>query len=192
MVAQILTVGSKAISADFPYVSGDVGEQIGHRFMVAPYLFPGWLSGQWVIGVGRAMKVTQMRVEVATYPAVGNTPPQASLDFWLEWWLPASYFGGNNVIPPQASLFFIGQRHAKSVLNVIDMPRNFAGPEFHAPLPAASPADPNASPFWGNQLLRNDQGIDFAGNPSYRGNTNTPVLDHDQNMARNSFTAPMH
>jgi hypothetical protein len=185
MVAQILTIGSKAISADFPYVSGDVGEQIGHRFRIAPYVFPGWLSGQWIIGVGRAMKVTQMRVEVATYPAVGNTPPQASLDFWLEWWLPASYFGGNNVIPPQASFFFIGQRHAKSVLNVIDMPRNFAGPEFHAPLPAASPADPNASPFWGNQLLRNDQGIDFAGNPSYRGNTNTPVLDHDQNMARN-------
>ena len=54
IVVQILTVGSKAISADFPYSSGSVGEQIGHRFMVAPYLFPGWLSGQWVIGVGRS------------------------------------------------------------------------------------------------------------------------------------------
>jgi hypothetical protein len=47
LVVQILTIGSKVISADYPYSSGDVGEQIGHRFMVAPYLFPGWLSGQW-------------------------------------------------------------------------------------------------------------------------------------------------
>jgi hypothetical protein len=188
LVAQILTIGSKAISADFPYVSGNVGEQIGHRFRVAPYLFPGWLSGQWVIGVGRAMKLTQMRAEIAAYPPVGNNPPQASLDFWLEWWLPANYFGGPTVIPLQFSTFFVGQRHAKSVLNVIDMPRDFEGVSafgvngpFHAPLPPDSVPSTNASPFWGNQLLRNTEGIDFAGNPSFNGNV--VVLDHDQTMA---------
>ena len=55
IVAQILSIGSKGISSDFPYVSGnqsELGEQVGHRFMVAPYVFPGWLSRQWVIGIG--------------------------------------------------------------------------------------------------------------------------------------------
>ena len=190
LVVQILTVGSKAISADYPYSSGDVGEQIGHRFMVAPYLFPGWLSGQWVIGVGRAMKVTQMYAEIATFPPVGTwnpsdptayTPPQATFDFWLEWWLPASYFGGPTVQTPQFSRFYLGHRHAKSVLNPIDLPRNFSGP-FFAPLPHDPAVLPANSPYWANQVLRNDQGIDFAGNPSADGSGN-PVQDHDQPMA---------
>jgi hypothetical protein len=188
LVVQILTIGSKAISADYPYSSGDVGEQIGHRFMIAPYLFPGWLSGQWVIGVGRAMKLTQMYLEVETFPSVGNwdtdpstySPPKAILDFWLEWWLPASYFGGPTVLTPQESYVFLGHRQAKAILNPIDMPGDF-DVEFIAPIPH-DPTVPNpGSPYWGNQVLRNDGGIDFAGNPSDDGSGT--ALDHDQAMA---------
>ena len=85
IVAQILSIGSKAISSDYPYISGDGGRpdryedgrQIGHRFTVAPYVFPGWLSRQWVIGVGRSMKVTQMYVEIRAFP---SDPPGATWD----------------------------------------------------------------------------------------------------------------
>ncbi len=49
-----------------------IGEQIGHRYMVAPYVFPGWLSQQWVIGVGRSPKVTQLYMQVAAFPSVGT------------------------------------------------------------------------------------------------------------------------
>ena len=88
IVAQILSIGSKAISSDYPYISGgsgrpdriEDGRQIGHRFTVAPYVFPGWLSRQWVIGVGRSMKVTQMYVRIAAFPSDlrGNLGPGKS------------------------------------------------------------------------------------------------------------------
>ena len=147
-MAHILSIGSKAISSDYPFISGDVGEQIGHRNYVAPYVLPGWLSGQWVIGVGRSMKVTQMHVKIQTFPATGTwdaanptnyTPPSAAFDFWLEWWVPASYFGGDRVLDPQFSEFFLDNGDAKSVLNVIDFPRDLrekiGADRFAAPLP---------------------------------------------------------
>ena len=193
IVVQILSIGSKAISSDYPYISGKVGEQIGHRFMVAPYLFPGWLSGQWVIGMGRSMKVTQMFVEIAAFPSQGDwnvdpstyTPPEATFDFWLEWWVPASYFGGETV-PLKFSRFFLGHRDAKSVLNAGDFPRDVrektGANRFAAPLPRVPDADsPETFCYWANQLLWNNQGIDFAGNPS--GDDTTPKLDHDQQLA---------
>lgn len=193
IVAQILSIGSKAISSDYPYTSGYVGEQIGHRYMVAPYVFPGWLSQQWVIGVGRSPKVTQMYMEVRTFPSVGTwseasptnyTPPQATFDIWLEWWMPTGYFGGKKSLDLKASRYFVGHRKAKSTLNVIDFPRNLEGNEFNAPLPRV--ADTNSSAiyaYWANQLLRSYQGLDFAGNPSVVEGSVTQ--DHDQELAKN-------
>ena len=197
IVAQILSIGSKAISSDYPYISGYIGEQIGHRYMVAPYVFPGWLSQQWVIGVGRSPKVTQLYMEVAAFPSVGTwdaanptnyTPPQATFDIWMEWWFPHGYFGGNKVLNLQASRYFIGHRQAKATLNVIDFPRNLGGGEFPAPLPRIPDINSSSnSAYWANQLLQNNQGIDFAGNPSVVGGTN--VLDQDQELAQ-SFHDP--
>ena len=194
IVAQILSIGSKAISSDYPYISGSVGEQIGHRFMVAPYIFPGWLSRQWVIGVGRSPKVTQMYMEIAAYHSVGTwdpanpstyTPPEAAFDIWLEWWLPAGYFGGTKVLDYQGSQYFVGHRRAKSVLNVIDFPRNTEPlpprpNQFAAPLPR-DPFTPSYT-FWANQLLQNNKGIDFAGNPGAVNGVD--ILDHDQQLAQ--------
>ena len=42
-------------------------EQKGMRYNVAPYLFPGWLSDELVIGMGRSMKLTSMLVKVTAY-----------------------------------------------------------------------------------------------------------------------------
>ena len=125
VVAQILSIGSKAISSDYPCISAPVGEQLGHRFMVAPYVFPGWLSRQWVIGVGRSIKLTQMYMRVGAFPsdppgATWNpadpsayTPPFATMDFWLEWWLPAGYFGGKRCFLSKLPAFLsaIAWRH---------------------------------------------------------------------------------
>ena len=188
LVAQILSIGSKAISSDYPHTSGNVGEQIGHRFMVAPYLFPGWLSGNWVNGIGRSIKLTQMYVEIAAFTPPGNPlgePPFATFDIWLEWWLPAGYFGGREVLPNlQASEFFVGHRGAQSTLNVIDMPRDLSTNS--APLPRLPDANsPEIDGFWGDQLLKNNQGIDLAGNPGViQGNTNFR-RDNSQILAGN-------
>ena len=45
------------------------------------------------------------------------TPPFATMDFWLEWWLPAGYFGGNKVLAPVNTRFFLGHRGTRGVLN---------------------------------------------------------------------------
>jgi hypothetical protein len=198
LVAQILSIGSKAISSDYPNVSGTpdgVGDKIGHRFMVVPYLFPGWLSGKWVNGIGRSIKLTQMYMEIAAFPAEGTwdpaapedyTPPQATFDIWLEWWLPAGYFGGRKVLDLQDSEFFVGHRSTQDTLNVIDMPRDLST-EPAAPIPRLPDGDsPEADSFWANQLLRNNQGIDFAGNPGVIGGNPTNMQqDHSQILASN-------
>ena len=199
LVAQILSIGSKAISSDYPNISGStdgtigVGEQIGHRFVVVPYLFPGWLSGKWVNGIGRSPKVTQMYMEIAAFssPTPTNSPqdpayepPFATFDIWLEWWLPVGYFGGRKVLNLQASEFYVGHRATQSTLNVIDMPRQLST-NAAAPLPRQQP-DPNSPEidgYWADQLLRNNQGIDLAGNPGViQGSTNL-VQDHSQILA---------
>ena len=163
-------------------------------FYGRPYVFPGWLSRQWVIGVGRSIKLTQMYMRVGAYPsdppgATWNpsdpsayTPPFATMDFWLEWWLPVGYFGGKEVLPLQASRFFVGHRMAPSALNVMDVPRSFRDPvpeQFAGPLPR-DPTVPTYC-YWADQILWNNQGIDFAGNPGLVG-TNA-FKDHDQPRA---------
>ena len=191
IIAQILSIGSKAISSDYPHTSGESGEQIGNHYMVTPYVFPGWLSQQWVIGVGRSIKLTEVYVDVAAYGSQGiwdpanpaaYQPPKATMDIWLEWWLPASYFGGDT--SPNAFRFFLGHRGAKSTLNVIDMPRSLKNDpnppkiEFAAPLPRVPDGDsPEEFSYWAKELLQNDQGIDFAGNPD-------TAEDRDQDLAR--------
>ncbi len=190
LVAQILSIGSKAISSDYPNITpNEVGEQLGHRFMVAPYLFPGWLSGKWVNGIGRSIKLTQMYVEIAAFTPPGNPlyePPFATFDIWLEWWLPAGYFGGREVLSNlQDSEFFVGHRGAQSTLNVIDMPRDLSN-DPRAPLPREPDANsPETDGFWADQLLKNNQGIDFAGNPGViQGGTNF-TRDNSQILAGN-------
>ena len=71
IVAQIVSLGSKAISSDYPiqfrnYFAAYM-EQRGMRYNVAPNLFPGWLSDELVIGMGRSMKLTSMLVKVSAY-----------------------------------------------------------------------------------------------------------------------------
>ena len=148
IVAQILSIGSKAISSDYPFISGDVGEQIGHRYYASPYLFPGWLSGQWVIGVGRSMKLTQISVEMQTFPAVGTwdeanptnyTPPSAAFDFWLEWWVPSGYFGGDTVLHTKIFPVFSWTSRREISFELHDFPRDLREKtglnRFAAPLP---------------------------------------------------------
>ena len=114
------------------------------------------------------------------------TPPFATMDFWLEWWLPAGYFGGNKVLAPVNTRFFLGHRGTRGVLNMVDMPRSLreaAFNRFAAPLPRDPDADSSEIYcYWANQLLRAG-GIDLAGNPSVDGAFGNPVLDHDQQLA---------
>ena len=73
------------------------------RYNVAPNLFPGWLSDELVIGMGRSMKLTRMLAKVSTFGSQTNAtppvPPTARLDIWLEWWIPGAYRGGKPLLP---------------------------------------------------------------------------------------------
>ena len=103
IVAQILSIGSKAISSDYPYhfrrrggadrasfygralcVSWLAKRSMGDRCGTLHEGYPDVCGNRSVsfsgnLGPGKSFKYT---------------PPQATFDFWLEWWLPASYFGG--------------------------------------------------------------------------------------------------
>ncbi len=185
-MAQILSLGAKAISADYPHpASGDyptnnvtpsghdwildgMYEQIGCRYNVAPFVFPGWLSRQWVIGMGRAPKVNRILLEFTTFGSQGvlnqpgYVPPRAMVDVWIEKWLPAAYLGGETVLAPQGTGRFFGPRLYYGALNASDMFPDISG--FPLPAPILKKADGTDS-YWANQLLRNNQGIDFAANP---------------------------
>ena len=190
IVAQIVSLGSKAISADYPYPlstdypgvkvtppsedgkingGGGVLEQRGCRYNVSPFIFPGWLSKQWVIGMGRAPKVNRLLLEVTTFGSQGTVgspgyvEPKAQMDVWVECWLPAAYMGGKEVIPPQGARRSFGTRFNGGALNCSDLERSDGGP---FPFKAAVLKKPDGSnSFWANQILTNDQGMDFQGNP---------------------------
>jgi hypothetical protein len=180
IVAQIVSLGSKAISSDFTHNSGDADmEQRGLRYNVSPNLFPGWLSDEVVIGMGRSMKLTSMLVKVSAYGAQTNvTPPvpKAHVDIWLEWWIPGAYRGGEPVLKVNgAAMIFNGHRGFKGVLNEKDHCTSFdhgepvaAPPNYNylaAPLPRTDNVTRN---YWADQMLHNNQGIDFAANPTNR------------------------
>jgi Tfp pilus assembly protein PilX len=202
IVAQIVSLGSKAISADYPYPlssdypglnvtppsedvkingGGGVLELAGCRYHVAPYIFPGWLSGQWVIGMGRAPKVNRILLRFATFGSQGTLgqtnyiPPKLQTDIWVESWLPAAYMGGKEVIAPQGLGRIFGTAIESGALNCSDMQRDGSKP---AALRKANGIDPS---YWANQILTTDKGIDFNANPPDRDDPDPPLaaLFHD-------------
>ena len=201
IVAQIVSLGSKAISADYPYPAstdyptnnvtpiGDqwridkILENSGTRYNVSPFMFPGWLSRQWVIGMGRAPKVRSILLQFSAFgssaPVIpvgtpGYIPPRAQLDLWVEMWLPAAYRGGDNVIPLQGATRYFGTHHNKGALNCSDLQRD---DDTGFPFRSATLRQANGTKsYWGNQVLTSDQGIDFNGNSPHHD-------DPDQGLA---------
>ena len=193
IVAQIVSLGSKLISSDYPYprssdyptsfvtkISDAKGDshynaygQEGNRYNNAPFLFPGWLSGQFVNGMGRCMKLSGLRMKVSAYGSSGSLsdtnyiPPEASMDIWLEWWLPSGFLGDATSAPAVAAGMEIGHNAHKGALNSADLCDKIdkAPPFPPGPLPKTASGSPRS--YWANQLLTNDQGIDFACNPGF-------------------------
>jgi hypothetical protein len=192
IVAQIVSLGSKLISADYPYPApGDYPtnnvtpgwqqadidwllEQKGCRYNVSPFIFPGWLSRQWVIGMGRAPKVNRLLIRLATFGSQGTLgqtnyiPPQLQMDSWVELWLPAAYAGGKAVITPVGLNRIFGAALEPGALNPSDMQRS-------GNLPAAIRKLNGDPSYWADQMLRSDQGIDFNANPKDRDDPDQPL-----------------
>jgi hypothetical protein len=198
IVAQIVSLGSKLISSDYPHPHSsdypgmnisdangdgqfdDYLQQVGSRQNNAPFLFPGWLSGQFVNGMGRSIKLSGLRVKANAYGSQGTLgdatnqyiPPKAAMDIWLEWWLPSGFREDTNAGPAMAPGMLVGHRTHAGALNSADVSSSVDyGPS--APLAPAFPFPPSPLPtagagpsYWGNQLLTNDQGIDLACNPN--------------------------
>ena len=189
IVAQVLSYGSKTISPDYPYSSDASGAEgyflpgfRGRAAITTPFLFPGWLTGQLVNGVGRTPSTTSILMQFTTQGSnlaaptdPSYIPPETTLDIWFESWLPAAYLGGNNVIPPELTgwVFPITMGtsyYGNPSLNVADEAATLGqAPQLPSPLPKASlDSAGNINSYWGNQLLTNNQGIDFQGNTSTR------------------------
>ena len=202
IVAQIVSLGSKLISSDYPHprssdypssmrISDSQGddqldrylEQQGCRYNNAPFVFPGWLSGQFVSGMGRSPKLSGLKMRVSAFGSQGTLgdtnnpyfPPEAKMDIWLEWWLPSGYQGGSLITGTPVLL--IGHRGLnRGALNREDITTDF-------PLAAPLPKQPAAPSYWANQLLTNDQGIDFACNPDTDEDGNPNFRDPDVVLA---------
>ena len=184
IAAQICNLGARAVSPDLPYVSDSTGWGRLNWYMEtktdrssAPVLFPGFVSGQWVSGMGRSPKVTQLLLKFTTFGSqgeLGNTnyiPPKASLDAWLEWWLPAAFRGGSTLVAGTGQHIRVGTAW-NEVLNCADgvrtdnVPDAPGLPDVPSVLPRAGGLSPaNLTSYWSDQLLRNNQGIDWRGNP---------------------------
>ena len=146
-------------------------------------MFPGWLSRQWVIGMGRAPKVRSILLQFSAFgssaPVIpvgtpGYIPPRAQLDLWVEMWLPAAYRGGDNVIPLQGATRYFGTHHNKGALNCSDLQRD---DDSGFPFRSATLRQANGTKnYWANQVLTSDQGIDFNGNSPHHD-------DPDQGLA---------
>lgn len=196
IVAQIVSLGSKLISSDYPYthssdypgvnvmpndeaITSESGvlEQEGCRYHVAPYIFPGWLSDEWVIGMGRTPKFSRLVLGFKALPSSGapDDAPKLQTDIWLESWLPAAYMGGKTVIAPRGLQRIFGTGANEGALNCSDMQRDTEpkGKEPRLISAALRPGPTGAYSFWANQLLRSrvegtDAGIDFNGNPQMK------------------------
>ncbi len=204
VVAQIVGLGAKAISPDRTStddVRSDVANSLQGRSTTTPPVFFGWLSHQWVSGMGRSPKVNAIELAFTTYgsvthPSPGtNSPPCAQVNIFQEWWMPANYLGGSNTMSTVAlnGGINIGPGVNRGYLNAGDLTANispFAGnpnpgsatnfPNYFwppAPLPKLPDSAGSTSNYWGNQLLANNQGLDFQGIPSNR-------QDPDQVLAR--------
>ena len=201
IVAQVISLGAKAISPDRP-TTDDTRNEVGYqgRSTTTPPIFFGWLSHQWVIGMGRSPKVNAMEMAFTSYGSVTegttNLPPYIQMNIFQEYWMPANYLGGSNTLAIPANLGGInmGPGVNRSYLNAGDLTANtvpYAGvanpgsatnyPNYYwppAPLPKLPDSTGSTNSYWGNQLLANNQGIDFQGIPSNR-------QDPDQVLAVN-------
>ena len=213
IVAQIVSLGSKLISSDYPHprssdypglnisdAQGDGSfneylQQENSRYNNAPFLFPGWLSGQFVNGMGRSIKLSGLRVKASAYGSQGTLgdtnnayiAPKAAIDVWLEWWLPSGFVGDPSGGAATSPGMLIGHRAHPGAINSADIcvnaevKTNFpAAPDYPFP-PSPLPKATLVPSYWGNQLLINNQGIDFACTPSswegWWGVTNSNVRD---------------
>jgi hypothetical protein len=173
IAAQITSLGSKAISYDYPFTDfeNNAGymEHRGRYTAMAPFIFPGWLSHEWVSGMGRSPKVSGLAFRVnakgattAQTSSPNYRPPSAAVDIWVEYWVPSGYLGGTrnlSIFDAQIALSTRGF----SMLNIADLFGH--GGEEQGPGLAPLPADQNGN-YWANQLLKNNQWIDFAANVS--------------------------
>ncbi len=202
IVAQICNLGAEAVSPDYPFSSrGSSGDNSFDKGFdeqpldgaSAPVLFPGWLSGQWVSGMGRSPKVTSLLLKFTTFGSSGvwgdtnqpYIPPKASLDLWVEWWLPAAFRGSTQSGAQNAEKILMGTLGFQHVVNYADVPNDLGwyGTPGSLPPPAPEYWYPSAllGGYWSDQLLRNNQGIDFSGSPENRHDpdTNRAKIYHD-------------
>ena len=195
IVAQILSLGAKDTSPDIPF--GTANQDVyaasfrGLYSYNSPFLFDGWLSNEWVSGMGRAPKVSGIELEFLTRGAQAaptdpiNYHPAFNLDVWMEWWMPSNYLGGRNDITVANStggnvgLICFGHQYDIRVLNSVDLAQDTqTNTYWGAALPRADNVSTN---YWGNQMLGNNQGIDFQNN--WASTNGITTADPDQAMA---------
>ena len=175
IAAQICNLGARAISPDRPFVSGSMSWYLETKTdrSSAPVIFPGFTSGQWVSGMGRSPKVARLLLGFTTYASsgiLGETnyiPPKVSLNAWLEWWLPAAFRGGSTLVPGTGSQITVGHGYNNSLNCADGLPSyELSSGSAHPRIPAVLPRqDGSLTSYWSDQLLRNDKGVDWRGNP---------------------------
>jgi hypothetical protein len=155
-VAQICNLGAEAVSPDYPFSSrGSSGDQSFDKGFAeqpldgasAPVLFPGWLSGQWVSGLGRSPKVTSLLLKFTTFGSSGvwgdtnqpYIPPKAGLDLWVEWWLPAAFRGSTQSGAQNAKNILMGTIGFQHVVNYADVPNDLGWYGTPGSLPPPAP-----------------------------------------------------
>jgi hypothetical protein len=139
--------------------------------------------------MGRSPKTTKFLLKLTTYGSLTtsgtsgtiNTPAKVEINSWMEWWLPAHYRGlslYNKTFNKSAEGLRLGAgTHWSGYLNIFDKGYSeFLNTGTHsAPQlwtaggvqawPSNIPKQDGTYSYWGNQLLTNDKGIDFIGNP---------------------------
>ena len=193
VAVQIISLGSRLISSDYPYpLSSDYTNCVatyssldgwdqgnfGFRYQTSPLLMDGWLSGQWVIGMSRTQKVTRLGLQIKTtgsitatnsafVPPVQYQPPQITMLFFLEEWIPGSYRGGNSTpynLAGAGNWELGAGSDAAHTLNAADVDGNGLAESWLSRSPGST-GDPQTNNTWANQMLTNDQGADFQANP---------------------------
>jgi len=170
MAMQIADLGAKATSPDYVYSAPNSVDDIKS----CPSITWGWVSGQLVCGVGRSPRVTRILSKFTATAPDASEPPKLQATTYIEWWFPSRYSG--------VSLFHqenpnngtkMGNFVQGNCLNAQDLSwqTTNASPPC-APLPYSD----GSLSYWGDNLLRNDQGIDFQGNAANK-------VDPDQSRA---------
>ncbi|CAN5821695.1 hypothetical protein BH09VER1_BH09VER1_47160 [soil metagenome] len=177
VVMQICDLGGKATSPDF----FEPGSTDSNATMTrsSPGVGWGWLSGQLVSGMGRGPKVTKLLMKFTTLAGDVSTPPALTADTYIEWWFP-SRFQGQSLYHnqnPNNSLA-MGDNPQINYLNSQDTPCVISSTSsVCAPLPRFT----GSLSYWGDNLIQNNQGIDFSGNVA-------SLPDPDQGRAQQFHT----